>query len=80
MSIDRVALSRGTTVSGPCPAGAVREWSWLVTAAGVRSLLRHTVDGTAGAARAGLTIRGFAPAVLLYLPVARWALRRLVRR
>jgi hypothetical protein len=27
---------------------------------------------------AGLTIDGFAPAVLFYLPVAHWALRRLV--
>jgi hypothetical protein len=34
---------------------------------------------TAAGTRTGLTIEGFAPAVIAYLPAARWALRRLVR-
>ncbi len=59
-------------------AGPVRHWSWVVSAAGVRLALRHTVEPTAGGTRTGLTIEGFAPAVLAYLPAARWALRRLV--
>ncbi|MEV0561036.1 SRPBCC family protein [Dactylosporangium sp. NPDC050588] len=59
--------------------GPVRVWSWTVTAAGVRLHLRHTVRATARGTWTGLTVEGFAPAVLAYLPVARLALRRLVR-
>ena len=56
--------------------GPVRGWSWQVNALGVGMRLHHTVEpGT----RSTLTIRGLAPAVLLYLPVALLALRRLVR-
>ena len=60
-------------------AGPVRHWSWVASAAGVRLALGHTVEPTAAGTRTGLTIEGFAPAVLLYLPAARWALLRLVR-
>jgi hypothetical protein len=60
------------------PAGPVRAWSWTVTAAGVRLHLRHTVEATAGGSRTGLMLDGFAPAVLLYLPLAGLALHRLV--
>jgi hypothetical protein len=59
--------------------GPVRAWSWTVVAAGVRLDLRHTVEATAAGSRTGLTVIGPAPVVLLYLPVARLALRRLVR-
>jgi hypothetical protein len=59
--------------------GPVRAWSWTVTAAGIRLHLRHTVEATPAATRTALTVHGPAPAVLLYLPVARLALRRLVR-
>jgi hypothetical protein len=40
--------------------------------------LTHTVEAIGTGARTGLTIEGFAPAVVLYLPAARWALGRLV--
>ncbi|BBH70215.1 hypothetical protein ACTI_69000 [Actinoplanes sp. OR16] len=58
--------------------GPVRSWSWAVRVAGLRLHLRHTVEPIAGGTRAGLVVSGFAPVVLLYLPVARMALRRLV--
>ena len=58
--------------------GPVRSWSWSVWVAGVRLHLRHTVKATPTGTRTDLTVRGFAPAVLLYLPMARWALHRLV--
>ncbi|WP_344933352.1 hypothetical protein [Actinoplanes nipponensis] len=57
----------------------MRTWSWTASAAGVRLTLLHTVQATAAGTRTGLTVVGFAPAVAGYLPVARWALRRLVR-
>ena len=60
-------------------SGPVRRWSWIVSAAGVRLALVHTVEATAAGSRTGLVVGGFAPAVLLYLPAARWALGRLVR-
>ena len=59
-------------------AGPVRSWSWAVSAAGVRLRLWHTVEATPAGTRTVLAIEGFAPAVLLYLPAARWALHRLV--
>ncbi|WP_433304056.1 SRPBCC family protein [Actinoplanes sp. CA-030573] len=59
--------------------GPVRSWSWSASVAGVRLYLRHTVEAVPGGTRTGLMLRGFAPAVLLYLPLARLALRRLVR-
>jgi hypothetical protein len=58
--------------------GPVRSWSWSVSAAGLRLNLRHTVEAVAAGTRTGLTVQGFAPAVLGYLPIARLALRRLV--
>lgn len=63
-------------VDGTSP---VRTWSWTATAAGVRLALHHSVAATVTGTRTGLTIEGFAPAVALYLPMARWALHRLVR-
>ncbi|MGK5684166.1 SRPBCC family protein [Actinoplanes sp. URMC 104] len=53
-------------------------WSWTVSAAGVWMNLWHTVEATAEGSRTVLALEGFAPAVLLYLPLARLALRRLV--
>lgn len=58
--------------------GPVRSWSWAVSAAGLRLVLRHTVEAAGDGTRTGLTVSGPAPVVLGYLPVARWALRRLV--
>ncbi|MEU4624718.1 SRPBCC family protein [Actinoplanes sp. NPDC023801] len=71
-------LRLGFRVLDVDPAGPVRAWSWAVTAAGVRLELRHTVEATPSGTRTGLVVRGPAPVVLLYLPVARLALRRLV--
>lgn len=58
--------------------GPVRSWSWTVSVAGLQLDLRHTVEADATGTRTTLTVEGFAPAVLAYLPVARSALRRLV--
>ncbi|MFJ4713657.1 SRPBCC family protein [Streptomyces sp. NPDC088785] len=57
-----------------------RTWSWRVRTGPVRLLLEHAVDpwGSSGA-RTRLTLTGAAPVVLAYAPLARWALRRLVR-
>jgi hypothetical protein len=57
----------------------LRTWSWIVSVAGVRLTLHHTVEAMATGARTGLTVEGFAPVVASYLPIARMALRRLVR-
>ncbi|WP_420036929.1 SRPBCC family protein [Streptomyces sp. cg28] len=57
-----------------------RTWSWRVQAGPVRLRLDHAVDrsGRSGAATR-LTVTGPAPVVLAYAPLARRALRRLVR-
>lgn len=87
---ERLAAATSGTVRGPLrlpvpfrivevdDAGPVRGWSWTVSAAHVDLVLAHTVEATATGTRTGLTIDGFAPATAAYLPVARWALRRLV--
>lgn len=59
--------------------GPIRSWSWSVSAIGLRFHLRHTVEALATGTRTGLTVQGPAPAVRLYLPIARAALRRLVQ-
>jgi hypothetical protein len=58
--------------------GPIRSWSWSASAAGIRLHLRHVVEATTTGTRTTLTVRGFAPAVILYLPVARSSLHRLV--
>jgi hypothetical protein len=60
-------------------AGPVRNWSWSVDALGVQLELHHTVEASGSGTCTGLTVQGVAPAVVLYLPAARLALRRLVR-
>ena len=65
-------------IIGVDPAGPVRTWSWTASAAGVKLTLLHTVEATATGTRTGLTVVGFAPVVAGYLPLARWALHRLV--
>ncbi len=59
-------------------AGPIRTWSWTASAAGVRLTLLHTVEASRAGTRTGLTVVGFAPVVAGYLPMAWWALRRLV--
>ncbi|WBB70089.1 SRPBCC family protein [Micromonospora sp. WMMD812] len=58
--------------------GPVRSWSWTASVAGVELRLRHTVEVAGTGTGTGLNIDGFAPVVALYIPVARWAIRRLV--
>lgn len=55
-----------------------RQWSWRVRFAGLAFTLRHGVEGRPAGSATTLTVRGFAPAVLAYWPLAYWALRRLV--
>ncbi|AGL19362.1 SRPBCC family protein [Actinoplanes sp. N902-109] len=55
-----------------------RGWAWTVSVLGVTMHLHHTVAPAGPGSRTGLTIEGPAPVVLGYLPLARWALRRLV--
>ncbi len=88
---ERLAAGTAGVVRGPgglpvrfrildvAPAGPVRTWSWVASAAGVTLTLHHAVEAAGTGTRTTLTIDGFAPAVAAYLPVARWALRRLVR-
>ena len=57
---------------------AARRWSWEVRALGVTLQLLHTLDASPEDTHAGLVLQGPLPVVLLYRPVARWALRRLV--
>jgi hypothetical protein len=56
-----------------------RTWAWDVRCGPVRLHLRHGVEADPRGAATWLTIRGSAPVVLAYLPVAGLALRRLVR-
>jgi Polyketide cyclase / dehydrase and lipid transport len=57
-----------------------RTWSWDVRFGPLRMHLRHGVDVDPGGTATWLVVRGPALAVAAYLPVARYALRRLVRR
>ena len=85
------AISTGGrgTVHGPCGLGVAfeiidvdaekRSWSWHVAVAGVRLTLHHDVSAQRSGTRTGLGIDGPAPVVVLYAPIARLALGRLVR-
>ncbi len=58
-----------------------RRWSWRVRAPlGIRLTLAHAVLAAPGGSRTTLELRGPAPVVLAYAPVASVALHRLVRR
>jgi hypothetical protein len=56
-----------------------RTWAWDVRCGPVRMQLRHGVEPDPRGAATWLVVRGPAPVVVTYLPVARLALRRLVR-
>lgn len=56
-----------------------RTWSWDVRLGPLRMHLRHGVDADPAGTATWLLVRGPALAVTAYLPVARSALRRLVR-
>jgi hypothetical protein len=55
---------------------AARTWAWTVHVGPIRLFLRHGVDPDGGT---WLAVRGPAPVVLGYLPVARLALHCLTR-
>ncbi|WP_460841980.1 SRPBCC family protein [Nocardioides marmoraquaticus] len=56
-----------------------RTWAWEVRLGPVRLRLEHGVVPEPGGCATWLTVRGPAPVVAAYAPVARWALGRLVR-
>lgn len=56
-----------------------RTWAWDARVGPVLLHLRHGVEPDARGCATWLTVRGPAPVVLPYLPLARLALRRLVR-
>ena len=58
--------------------GPIRSWAWSVSTAGIHLELLHVVEATTTGTQNVLTMHGFAPVVLLYLPAARLALYRLV--
>jgi hypothetical protein len=58
---------------------AARRWAWAVRRGPLKLHLEHGVDPTpGGGSRTSLTVRGPAPVVIGYAPVARFALHRLV--
>ncbi|MEU6404256.1 SRPBCC family protein [Streptomyces sp. NPDC046985] len=56
-----------------------RDWTWEVRLGPVRLRMRHDVLAHAHGSRTSLTLHGPAPALAAYAPLARLALRRLVR-
>lgn len=56
-----------------------RTWAWEVRFGPLRLYLRHGVEARADGSATWVTVRGPGLAVLPYLPLARVALRRLVR-
>jgi len=58
---------------------AVRRWRWVVSAVGLDVGMEHTVVPVPGGCVTTLTIEAPAIVRVLYSPVARAALRRLVR-
>ncbi|WP_214406284.1 SRPBCC family protein [Pseudonocardia lacus] len=56
-----------------------RRWAWDARVGPVRLHLRHGVDRDGPGTRTWLTARGPAPVLMAYLPLARFALHRLVR-
>jgi hypothetical protein len=80
----RLAAGVGGRVHGPLGVSVAfrvnevdpvaRTWAWTVRWGPVRLWLRHGVEPDGAT---WLTVRGPAPLVAAYLPVARWALRAL---
>lgn len=57
-----------------------RTWAWTVRLGPLRMHLRHGVDDDGSGSTTWLTVRGPAPVLAVYLPVARLALHHLVTR
>lgn len=55
-----------------------RDWRWMLSRGRLRLRLEHGVEATAAGSRTWLVLRGPAPLVLGYAPVAWYALHRLV--
>jgi hypothetical protein len=87
-SADRIAPGVTGTVRGPLGMRvaftvrdvdeAARTWTWGVRLGPVRLELDHGVTERPGGSVTWLRVRGPAPVVAAYLPVARLALHRLV--
>ncbi|MGV9559470.1 SRPBCC family protein [Streptomyces sp. NPDC003401] len=56
-----------------------RTWTWRVRLGPIRLRLHHDVQAHGYGSTTGLTMEGPRPALLAYAPLARLALRRLVR-
>ncbi len=56
-----------------------RAWTWRVRCGPARLLLHHEVRATPNGSCTRLTMRGALPVLVAYAPLARLALRRLVR-
>ena len=88
-SADRLAPGVTGRVRGPLGVAVTfvvtdvdeqaRTWAWDVRCGPVRLHLRQGVEADPRGAATWLVLRGPAPVVVAYLPVARVALRRLVR-
>lgn len=57
-----------------------RRWSWQVEVGPIRLALEHAVTAQRSGSATSLQLRGLAPVIVGYAPVALIALRRLVRR
>jgi hypothetical protein len=88
-SADRIAPGVTGRVRGPLGIGVTfvvtdvdeqrRTWAWDVRCGPVRLHLNHGVEPHRRGAVAWLTMRGPAPVVVAYLPVAQLAMIKLVR-
>ena len=58
---------------------ATRRWSWQAEFGPISLRLDHGVDARGTGSSTFLTVHGPLPVVIAYLPIARFALRRLVR-
>lgn len=76
--VGHLKVSVAFEVTAVDPVG--RSWAWRVRAPlGIRLSLAHAVTDRPDGSATSLTIQGFAPVVLAYAPIARLALRSLVR-
>ena len=84
-SAERIAPGVTGSVYGPAGVRArfcidavdePRSWSWAASVGPLRLVLAHGIEADG---RTTLRMRGPAPIVLGYAPIARWALARLVR-
>ncbi|MCW2542094.1 MAG: hypothetical protein JWN95_3819 [Frankiales bacterium] len=57
---------------------STRTWTWLVRMGPIRMILEHVVAGLGAGSATSLRLRGPAPIIAGYAPLAYFALRRLV--